>query len=269
AFTLSGGIVTSSEASPGSARVFFTRMSGIGDPNLIGLGMGAGSTEQTAPCSVLPAVMRPEGLEPPRVAPPAPKAGASANSATVANFLQMYSFPSPDVVPYSRTESFMFRPLVNSLLVVSALSAAVAEIGSAQNADKQQICSQIENRPFTVGNWATYNWTAGQTSASTLRMAVVGKEAHEGTTYYWYEVTIDDPQRPNAKMILQTLVPSLGSKAGVRAVIMKSGDQPAMKMPPQMVQMINSTPGTNITAEIARDCQEMAVVGWARITVAA
>src|SRR5436189_2906284 len=28
--------------------------------------------------------MRPEGLEPPRVAPPAPKAGASASSATVA-----------------------------------------------------------------------------------------------------------------------------------------------------------------------------------------
>src|SRR5437016_3425054 len=34
--------------------------------------------------------MRPEGLEPPRVAPPAPKAGASANSATVASFGEMY-----------------------------------------------------------------------------------------------------------------------------------------------------------------------------------
>ena len=170
--------------------------------------------------------------------------------------------------PKSLVEWFMFRPLISSLLVVSVLSVAVAGIGAAQNTDKQQICSQIENRPFTVGNWATYNWTAGQTT-STLRMAVVGKEAHEGTTYYWYEVTIDDPQRPNAKMILQTLVPSLGSKAGVRAVIMKSGDQPAMKMPPQMVQMINSTPGTNVTAEIARDCQEMDVVGWEGITVAA
>jgi len=145
----------------------------------------------------------------------------------------------------------MFRPR-NALLVVSVLSVAVAGIGAAQDTDKQQICSQIETRPFTVGNWATYNWTAGQTSGSTLRMAVVGKEAHEGTTYYWYEVTIDDPQRPNAKMILQTLVPSLGSKAGVRAVI-----------------MINSTPGTNVTAEIARDCQEMDVVGWEGITVAA
>src|SRR2546423_8514143 len=43
--------------------------------------------------------MRPEGLEPPRVAPPAPKAGASANSATVANSGEMYNFPSPSVVP--------------------------------------------------------------------------------------------------------------------------------------------------------------------------
>lgn len=162
----------------------------------------------------------------------------------------------------------MFR-YVRSVLVLSAIGAALAGNAAAQSADKQRICSQVENRTFTVGSWATYNWTGGQTNGSTLRMAVVGKEAHAGTTYYWYEVTIEDPQRPNAKMILQTLVPSLGSKAGVRAVIMKSGDQPAMKMPPQMVQMINATPGANVTAEIARDCQEMDVVGWEDVTVPA
>src|SRR5438034_11388986 len=40
--------------------------------------------------SPFPVSMRPEGLEPPRVAPPAPKAGASANSATVASVREMY-----------------------------------------------------------------------------------------------------------------------------------------------------------------------------------
>ena len=163
----------------------------------------------------------------------------------------------------------MIRPTVSSLLVIVALSAVLPGTAMSQAADKQRICSQVTNHAFTVGSWATYNWTGGQTNGTTLRMAVVGKEVHESTTYYWYEVTIEDPQRPNAKMILQTLVPSLGSKVGVRAVIMKSGDQPAMKMPPQMVQMVNSMPGTNVTAEIARDCQEMDVVGWEEITVAA
>ncbi len=161
----------------------------------------------------------------------------------------------------------MIRPAVSSLLVIVALRAVLPGTAVSQAADKQRICSQVENHAFTVGTWATYNWTGGQTSGSTLRMAVVGKEAHEGTTYYWYEVTIDDPQHPNAKIVVQMLVPSLGSNAGVRAVIMKSGDQPAMKMPPQMVQMVNAMPGTNVTAEIARDCREMDVVGWEDVTV--
>src|SRR6266550_6217034 len=67
-------------------------------------GMSSRETGQPAASRLWPAVrllpslcmsalcfsVRPEGLEPPRVAPPAPKAGASANSATVASFREMY-----------------------------------------------------------------------------------------------------------------------------------------------------------------------------------
>jgi len=159
----------------------------------------------------------------------------------------------------------MIRPRVSSLLVIVALSAVVPRTAASQAADKQRICSQVENHAFTVGTWATYNWSGGPTSGSTMRLAVVGKEPHEGTTYYWYEITIDDPKRPNGKMILQMLVPGL--KAGVRTVVMKSANQPAMKLPPQMIQMINATPGTNMAAEIARQCNEMDVVAWEEVTV--
>jgi hypothetical protein len=48
---------------------------------------------------------------------------------------------------------------------------------------------------------------------------------------------------------------------------MKSGDQPAMRMPPQMIQMINSAPGMNMAGDLARQCQEMEVVGWEQVTV--
>jgi hypothetical protein len=116
-----------------------------------------------------------------------------------------------------------------------------------------------------VGSWASYNWTGGRSNGSTMRMAVVGQEPQDGKTYFWYEVTIADPQRPRDKMILQMLVAGLGT-GNVRSIVMKSGQQPAMKMPPQMIQMVNSSPGMNMAADLARQCQTMEVVGWESLT---
>jgi antitoxin component of MazEF toxin-antitoxin module len=163
----------------------------------------------------------------------------------------------------------MFHRHFCAILLVPALGAAVAIPAAAQASDKQKICSQVQNREASVGTWASYNWTGGQTGGSTMRMAVVGTEPHEGTTFYWYEMTIDDPKRPQAKMIIQTLVPGLAGTGRVRAVIMKTGDQPAMRLPPQMIQMINNTPGMNMPAELARQCLGMEVVGWESVTVPA
>jgi len=162
----------------------------------------------------------------------------------------------------------MFHRRVIPLIAVVGVCAVHATPAAAQVSDKDKICSQIENRTFTVGTWASYKWTGGPSGGSTMRMAVVGKEPHEGKPYYWYEVAIEDPRRPDAKMIMQMLVPSLGG-GSVRSVVMKSGDQPAMRMPPQMIQMINSAPGMNMAAEMTRACHEMEVVGWEQVTVPA
>ena len=158
----------------------------------------------------------------------------------------------------------------SSVTLALALAAAVFAPPAAGQAspDKDKVCSQIQDRTPPVGSWASYNSTGGRTNGSTMRMAVVGREPHEGTTYFWYEVRITDPQRPAAPTIVQLLVPGLGTKAGsVRSVVMKSGDQPAMRLPPQMIQMINSSPGMNVAADFARECQEMEVVGWELVTV--
>ena len=161
----------------------------------------------------------------------------------------------------------MFHSRVRSVILTLALTTVFALPAVGQASDKDRICSQIQNRTFTVGSWASYNWTGGQSNGSTLRMAVVDSESHEGTTYFWYEVTIADPTRPKGNMIMQMLVPGLGKAANVRSVVMKSGDQPAMRLPPQMIQMINSSPGMNMAADLARQCQEMDVVGWEQVTV--
>ena len=161
----------------------------------------------------------------------------------------------------------MFHRRVPVLIAVLTIGGGYATAAAGQAAaDKDKICSQIENRAFTVGTWASYNWTGGPSGGSTMRMAVVGTEPHEGTTYYWYEMSIADPKRPKDKMIMQLLVPRLGA-GSVRSVVMKSGDQPAMKLPPQMIQMINSSPGMNMAAEVTRACQEMEVVGWELVRV--
>jgi len=161
----------------------------------------------------------------------------------------------------------MFRTRVCTVLALALGAAAFVRPATGQaSQEKEKICSQIQNRTLAVGSWASYKGTGGRTNGSTMRMAVVGTEPHEGTTYFWYEVTIADPARPRDNMIMQMLVLGLG-KGSVRSVVMKSGDQPAMKMPPQMIQMINSAPGMNMAADLARQCQEMEVVGWELITV--
>jgi hypothetical protein len=162
----------------------------------------------------------------------------------------------------------MFGTRFCCVLLALGLGAAAFTRPAAGQAsqDKEKICSQIQNRTLAVGTWANYNWTGGRTNGSTMRMAVVGKEPLEGTTYFRYEVTIADPKRPRDNMIMQMLVPGLGT-GSVRSVVMKSGDQPAMKMPAQMIQMINSAPGTNMAADLVRQCHEMEVVGWEQVTV--
>jgi len=145
--------------------------------------------------------------------------------------------------------------------------AALARPAAGQAAtDQARICAQLQNRTPAVGTWATYTWTGGRSNGSTMRMAVVGQEPQDGKTYYWYEVSIADPARPKDKMIMQMLVAGLGA-GNVRGIVMKSGQQPAMKLPPQMIQMVNSSPGMNLAADLARQCQAMEVIGWERVTV--
>ncbi len=140
-----------------------------------------------------------------------------------------------------------------------------------QTPDKDKICRDVQHRPMTVGQWANYAWTGGRMDGGTMRFAIVGTEAQEGTTYYWYEMTITDPkQGAKGKTIIQLLVPGLDYPAGgLRAVVMKNGDDPATRMPDQVVRMMGGRIATNPTAEITRRCLEMDVVAWEDVAVPA
>lgn len=151
----------------------------------------------------------------------------------------------------------MFHSLVNAAMLVLA---------SMQVPDQQKTCADLESRAFTIGTWMTHNWIGGQMNGSKTRLAVVGKELQDRISYYWFEVSLDDPARPAAKMTVQLLAGGPGSTAaGVRKAVMKMGNMPPMTVPPETVQMFN---GINV-AQIARECRTMQLAGWEDVTVPA
>jgi hypothetical protein len=159
-----------------------------------------------------------------------------------------------------------------TLAISSILAALVAApIAPLQAQDKDQICRDVRNRPMRVGQWAGYRWTGGRTDATTIRFAVVGTEAYQGSPHYWYEMQLTDPSKGDkGRTIIQMLVPNLGFQQGVvRGIVMKSGTEPAMRMPEQMVAMMGSRMASSVAAEMTRGCQEMDVVGWEEVTVPA
>jgi hypothetical protein len=152
--------------------------------------------------------------------------------------------------------------------LVIAFASLLAAPLAAQ--DKQTICQDLERHPLTVGNWATYTWTGGRTDGNTMRAAVIGKETRAGTTLYWYEMTMQNPKRPKDNFIMQMLVPGLTyNPNAIRGFVMKTGDQPAMRIPEQMVRMMAANMGPNMAADIARGCGEMETVGWEQVSVPA
>lgn len=103
-------------------------------------------------------------------------------------------------------------------------------------------------------------------TGSKTRVAVVGTELQDRVPYYWFELSLDDPARPAAKMTVQLLAGGPGSvSAGIRRAVMKMGTMPPMTVPPETVQMFN---GINV-AQIARECRSMQLVAWDDLSVPA
>ncbi|HET9385238.1 MAG TPA: hypothetical protein VFO67_08835 [Gemmatimonadales bacterium] len=148
-----------------------------------------------------------------------------------------------------------------SLLTLLCATPLVAQ-------DKEKLCTDLLNRPMRVGEWADYRWKGGPTEGSTMRMALVGTEAVAGKPNYWYEVAFNDATR--GKTIIQFLVPDFGFQASsIHGLIMKTGTEPAMRMPQQMVQMMAGQMDQSFGSNFTRKCQQTTVVGWESLTVPA
>jgi len=113
------------------------------------------------------------------------------------------------------------------LVLTAATAAAVMGMGMQRGPD---VWGGLEFKPV-VGHWAEYRVTTEGDKPMTMRVAVVGQEDEA----YWYETAMsnDKDERTIMKMLVSG---NPQDKDSLKKMIMKSGDEPAMEMPIQMMQ---------------------------------
>ena len=147
---------------------------------------------------------------------------------------------------------------------VGMLVAAVFAVPGLAAQDLAQVCQALTK--LTTGQWASYAISGGGEDGATLRFAIVGTELHNDSTYYWFEAVHTSPADSTKNGIIQVLIPGWGTTASPRAMVMKLGQRPAMKMPEQALAM---APKANPGSEMSRRCGTSQSVGWESITVPA
>ncbi len=152
------------------------------------------------------------------------------------------------------------RSLVTGTLMLLAAGPAVAQ-------DLAEACTALKH--VEVGQWARYDISApqmGEQGSGTMRFAIVGTEQAGGSDYYWHEMKMDGEM---GSMIMQLLVPAFPYDQGdIQSAVMKMGDQPAMKMPEQMMSMWQGR-GESPAVRAAKGCDSAEMVGWEEVTVPA
>lgn len=150
-----------------------------------------------------------------------------------------------------------------------ALLAAFAVPAPAVAQSLADACATV--REVRVGQWAAYEVTAPQMGGgpAEMRFAIVGTEAVDGNEHYWYEMKMASPE---GEMILQFLVPEYPfDQRDIKDLVMKGGDQPAMRMPEQMIGMMMQRTGGagGFARDAVKECEGADMVGQESVTVPA
>jgi hypothetical protein len=132
----------------------------------------------------------------------------------------------------------MRRVLVFAMLLPTTTPGVI----QAQDAcaDLPKFFSQLPK----IGEWAEFTWQEkGKPDSRQMRMAVIKEEHRQGKRMYWLQMSMNDND-PSKRTIIQTLTPweqsSLAGK-NTAEVVMKIGNQPAMKIGPEHAQAAGRT----------------------------
>jgi hypothetical protein len=136
----------------------------------------------------------------------------------------------------------------------------------AQAQDVAQMCKKA--RDVQVGQWAEYQLTGSQQDESVrMRIAIVGKKEVAGRPAWWIELTMNGDA---GKVVTQVLAGGYPyQSAQIHEMIVKAGDQPAMKMPGAAAAMMRERIGATPSLGAADKCEQARVVGWEKVQVPA
>jgi hypothetical protein len=155
------------------------------------------------------------------------------------------------------------------LIAALTLGALAAPPLPAQGpADLAEVCKVLgDAKP---GQWASFDGTSGGSGGGKVRLAVVGSERSGDSTLYWFEVSFAGKD-PGKSGVVQILTTSLASGLeSPRALVIKAGPQPAMRISGEMAGMMGQQAGKNASAlDWGARCGGAHVVGWESVTVPA
>ncbi len=147
-------------------------------------------------------------------------------------------------------------------LLAAALLAVVVPDLSAQ--DQSNACSAVSNSK--VGYWAAFDVEgAAAAQLSALRFALVERNDEANST--WYEFSAETNQ---GAVVVQLDVPGWPFETtDIKGAIVKMAGQPAMRLPNEMLSMLQQQMGDNPIADFAEQCETAAVIGNETIETAA
>jgi hypothetical protein len=155
---------------------------------------------------------------------------------------------------------------MRTLLALAALGTCASPLAGQSLGE---VCRGLADR-MTVGSWSEYRMSGPQ-GPMQMRFAVIGKEAVAGQDYIWFELKMGSTQ---GTMIVQALVPGFPyDQDKIESMVMKMGDQPAMKMPKSMLGMAGQAMrGQNPAAgagDALKKCESAELIGRETIQVPA
>ena len=151
------------------------------------------------------------------------------------------------------------------MLAVGMIFAATAPVVAQ---DIEEVCRSIGD--LSVGDWAEYQMSGaavqGQ-SVESIRFAIVGEETTDEGSFVWYEFDTVTDQGPLVVKMLVTGWPF--EMTGVKDVILKVGGQPAMRIPDQMLSMMQQQMASSPIEDFAKQCRAANFVGREDVTTPA
>lgn len=151
--------------------------------------------------------------------------------------------------------------------LVFMLALVVGGTRGAKAQELEQLCRSAAQ--VSVGQWASYTRGGGQDDGAKVRFAILGTERRADSTLYWFEIRHWDAPNPAHNGVVQVLVPGFGAEiVGIHAMVLQQGNQPAMRLPDQMVSMLGQQVGqNNPTLGIVLHCASARVIGWEMVTL--